>query len=176
MVKTLFLLLFIGIAFDTSAFQSDTSAYQTQRLRINALLSERSAKFGQYEQSLNARTGIFGFQTKKDIRNSNEILRQIVLNDNNIFRELKTLMEYKDLEVATVKTDADEVNNRVENYRKAIKTLQDQNEQLRKEVKSINSGKSFSNLIIVLLVLSLGAMGWFYRKKQKQYTNEKAVF
>lgn len=167
MVKTLFLLLFIGIAFDTSAFQSDTSAYQTQRLRINALLSERSAKFGQYEQSLNARTGIFGFQTKKDIRNSNEILRQIVLNDNNIFRELKTLMEYKDLEVATVKTDADEVNNRVENYRKAIKTLQDQNEQLRKEVKSINSGKSFSNLIIVLLVLSLGAMGWFYRKKTK---------
>lgn len=153
------------------AFQADTSAYQTQRLRVNALLAERSAKFGQYDQSLNARTGIFGFQTKKDIRNSNEILRQIVLNDNNIFKELKTLMEYKDLEVTAVKNDANQTNDRIENYKRAIKTLQDQNDQLRKEAKSIANGKSFLNIVMVLLVLSIIGLVWFFTRKLKSMTS-----
>ncbi|RYF49828.1 MAG: hypothetical protein EOO38_07055, partial [Cytophagaceae bacterium] len=89
----IFLFLFIGIFY--SALAQDTSAYEIQRAKINALLAERSAKFGQYDESLNTRTGIFGFQTKRDIRNSNEILRQIALNDNTIFRELKVLLDYK---------------------------------------------------------------------------------
>lgn len=168
MVKKICLLLLTCICLDAVAFQADTSAYQTQRLRVNALLAERSAKFGQYDQSLNARTGIFGFQTKKDIKNSNEILRQIVLNDNNIFKELKTLMEYKDLEVTAVKNDANQTNDRIQNYKQAIKTLQDQNEQLTKEVKSLHKGKSLSNIIIALLVLTMATLFWFFTKKLKR--------
>lgn len=167
MLKKLLFLLLVCISFDALAFQTDTSAYQTQRLRINALLAERSAKFGQYEESLNARTGIFGFQTKKDIRNSNEILRQIVLNDNNIFRELKTLMDYKDLEVTAVKSNADQTNSRIRNYQLAIKTLQDQNEQLRQEVEEQSKSKVFSNTVIILLLLSLVGLAWFFLKKLK---------
>lgn len=167
MLKKLLFLLFICISFNALAFQTDTSAYQTQRLRINALLAERSAKFGQYEESLNARTGIFGFQTKKDIRNSNEILRQIVLNDNNIFRELKTLMEYKDLEVTAVKSNADQINSRIRNYQLAIKKLQDQNEQLREETKVLSKSKVFSNTVIILLLLSLVGLAWFFLRKLK---------
>lgn len=167
MLKKLLFLLLICISFNALAFQTDTSAYQTQRLRINALLAERSAKFGQYEESLNARTGIFGFQTKKDIRNSNEILRQIVLNDNNIFRELKTLMDYKDLEVTAVKSNADQTNSRIRNYQLAIKTLQDQNEQLRQEVKVQSKSKVFSNTVIILLLLSLVGLAWFFLRKLK---------
>lgn len=162
--KILFLSLFC-FSFTALAAQTDTSAYQTQRLRINALLAERSAKFGQYQESLDERTGIFGFQTKKDIRNSNEILRQIVLNDNNIFRELKTLMDYKDLEVTTVKSDADRTNSRIQNYQLAIKKLQDQNEQLRQEVKAFNRSKATSTTTIVLLLLAVLGLGWFYIKK-----------
>ncbi len=167
MLKKIFLLVLISNAFHALAFQTDTSAYQTQRLRINALLAERSAKFGQYEESLNARTGIFGFQTKNDIRNSNEILRQIVLNDNNIFRELKTLMDYKDLEVSAVKTNADQTSSRIRNYQLAIKTLQDQNEQLRLEAKVLGKGRGFSNTVIILLSLSLVGLAWFFLRKVK---------
>lgn len=173
MLKKIFLLLFICISFDALAFQTDTSAYQTQRLRINALLAERSAKFGQYEESLNARTGIFGFQTKNDIRNSNEILRQIVLNDNNIFRELKTLMEYKDLEVTAVKSNADQTNSRIRNYQLAIKTLQDQNEQLRQEAKVLSKSKVFSNTVIILLLLCLVGLAWFFLKKLRDLKTVK---
>lgn len=167
MLKKIFLFILISASFSANAFQSDTSAYQTQRLRINALLAERSAKFGQYDESLNARTGFFGFQTKDDIRNSNEILRQIVLNDNNIFKELKTLMEYKDLEATAIKTNADQTSSRIQGYMLAIKKLQDQNQQLRAEAKVLEKSKSFSNTVIFLLLLSIAGIAWFYLKKIK---------
>jgi preprotein translocase subunit SecF len=178
MVKKIFTFLLVCISFSAAASQADTSAYQTQRLRINALLAERSAKFGQYDESLNARTGIFGFQTKKDIRNSNEILRQIVLNDNNIFKELKTLMEYKDLEVSAVKNDASQTNDRIQNYKLAIKALQDKNEQLNKDAHSLKVSKNLSNIAIALLVLFLGGILVYFTGKIKRLTNrhEKTVF
>jgi hypothetical protein len=58
-MKSLLFVLFLAISCQVSA-QVDTSAYQTQRLKVNALLNQRSAKFGQYDQSLDTRTGIFG--------------------------------------------------------------------------------------------------------------------
>lgn len=173
MVRKIFILLLTCLSFNAIAFQTDTSAYQTQRLRINALLGQRSAKFGQYEESLNARTGIFGFQTKKDIRNSNEILRQIVLNDNNIFKELKTLMDYKDLEVSAVKNDANQTSDRIQNYKLAIKTLQDQKEQLYKETLSLKIDKNLSNIVIVVLILLIAALLWFFTRKIKRLTNRR---
>lgn len=170
------LLLFFGIclsihaaAFQTNAtIQTDTSAYQTQRLRINALLAERSAKFGQYDLSLNARTGIFGMQTKDDIRNSNEILRGIILSDNNIFRELKILMNYKDQEVEQAQQDAVTTNKRIEGYMLAIKRLQQQNDALKTAGGQASEKKdvSFYVIIFLCLVIIMGS-GYFYSRLKK---------
>lgn len=165
--KSFFILLFF-ISFNAVAFQTDTSAYQTQRLRINTLLAERSAKFGQYDESLKSRTGIFGFQRKKDIRNSNEILRQIVLDDNSVFKELKVLMDYKDLEVKQVKTNVVETNSRVQNYMLAIKKLQDQNQELKNEAGELKNGKRFAYSLVILLMLSVIAVAWYFLKKLKR--------
>ena len=52
---------------------TDSIAYQAERKKINAMLNERKQKFGEYDESLSKHTGIFGLQTKKDIRRSNEI-------------------------------------------------------------------------------------------------------
>lgn len=162
MIKNFLLLLFVGFfSLNAVAIRVDTSAYQLQRLKINALLAERSTRFGQYDQSLNARTGIFGFQTKRDIKNSNEILRQIVLNDNNIFKELKVLMDYKDQEVKNVIINSNTTNGRIQNYMLSIKKLQDQNESLRKEINTIEKGKTSYYYIISFLGLLIGGMVWF---------------
>jgi hypothetical protein len=139
------------------AFQADTSAYQFQRLKINGLLAERSAKFGQYDLSLDARTGIFGLQTKNDLRNSNEILRGIILSDNNIFRELKILMNYKDQEVQQVQSNASSTNKRIEGYMLTIKKLQQQNDELKAKAAKVSEKKdSNTYLIIVLGVIIIG--------------------
>ncbi|MBC8986603.1 hypothetical protein H9X96_12515 [Pedobacter sp. N36a] len=166
MIKNFLLLLFVGFSFSAAAIRVDTSAYQLQRLKINALLSERSTRFGQYDQSLDARTGIFGFQTKRDIKNSNEILRQIVLNDNNIFKELKVLMDYKDQEVKNVIITSNTTNSRIQNYMLSIKKLQDQNEHLKKEISTIEKGKTFYYYVIAFLGLLIAGMVFFGYKKR----------
>ncbi|MHA4895033.1 hypothetical protein ACXZ1K_09790 [Pedobacter sp. PWIIR3] len=169
LLKSIILFFHMGIAISASAIvtQTDTSAYQTQRLKVNALLNQRSIRFGQYDQSLNARTGIFGFQTKGDIKNSNEILRQIVLNDNNIFKELKILMDYKDQEVKQAKNTASTVNSRMLNYMQSIKKLQDQNELLTKEHSRSTLG-GMSNIIILLLLAALAGTYFYFQNKLKQ--------
>jgi hypothetical protein len=158
-----FLLLCIGLsaALNTAARQSDTSAYQTQRLKINSLLAERSAKFGQYDLSLSARTGIFGLQTKNDLRNSNDILRGIILSDNNIFRELKILMNYKDQEVQQVQNNASTTSKRIEGYMQTIKRLQEQNDALKAKSTQVNKKEDTSTYIIILLSVIIVAGGIF---------------
>ena len=150
-------MLFVFLACITFTVQAqvDTNSYQSQRFKINELLKERSARFGQYDQSLNQRTGIFGFQTKKDIKNSNEILRQIVLNDNNIFKELKVLLEYKDLQVQQVQSTAKASNERISAYMAAIKKLQDQNEILRKQLSEQEKESGNTSFYVILLMAAL---------------------
>jgi hypothetical protein len=161
MKRILLLLFFIARSSIVDA-QTDTSAYEAQRSKINSLLAERSVRFGQYEQSLNDRSGIFGFQTKNDIRNSNEILRQIALNDNNIFKELKILLDYKDLQYQQVQTAANVNSERLQSYMAAIKKLQDQNQSLRKQLEEREKEEGGSSyMLLILLVLLITAAGYF---------------
>jgi hypothetical protein len=153
------------ISFSVRAFQADTSAYQTQRLKVNSLLTERSNKFGQYDQSLDQRTGIFGFQTKQDIKNSNEILRQIVLTDNYIFKELKILMDYKDREMQQARRNASNTNSRIQAYMLSIKKLQDQNELLRKEAENTRGGRILYISIAIFSLIALLGTVYFFRNK-----------
>lgn len=168
MIRFLLLFVSLGFVFNAGAAQTDTSAYQTQRLKINSLLAERSSKFGQYDLSLSARTGIFGLQTKNDLRNSNDILREIILNDNNIFRELKILMNYKDQEVQQVQSNAATTNKRIEAYMQTIKRLQDQNDQLKAATTQVVKKKDTSTYVIILLSLIIIVGGiTFYSKLRK---------
>jgi hypothetical protein len=97
MMKRITLLFLFSVFFTASYAQvnTDSLAYQFQRKKINGMLDLRRQKFGQYGQSLSQHTGIFGLQTKKDIRNSNAILMDIVNTDNDIFQQLKILLDYR---------------------------------------------------------------------------------
>ncbi|QNK64516.1 hypothetical protein H7F33_08565 [Pedobacter sp. PAMC26386] len=169
MIRSLLLFICLSSSIKALAAQNDTSAYQTQRLKINALLADRSAKFGQYDLSLSARTGIFGLQTKNDLKNSNEILRGIILNDNNIFRELKILMNYKDQEVQQVNTNATNSAKRIEAYMQTIKRLQDQNEELKaKTIDVAGKEKKETYSIIFAIIIVLAGGFYFYNKYSKK--------
>ncbi|MEJ5995838.1 hypothetical protein WG904_15520 [Pedobacter sp. Du54] len=160
----LFFLVFTVIS--PAVFSQNTSPYEVQRAKINSLLAERSTKFGQYDESLNTRTGIFGFQTKRDIKNSNEILRQIALNDNAIFRELKVLLEYKDLQMQEVKTVATTSDERIQNYRRTIKGLQDENLALTTKLEKGEKGKDLAFVLLVLFVIANGFLVYLVMKKR----------
>lgn len=168
MIKKILLLFALASAIILNLKAQDTSAYELQRAKINALLAERSTKFGQYDKSLTTKTGIFGFQTKKDIRNSNEILRQIVLNDNEIFTQLKVLMDYKDLQAEQVRTVAITNSENIVNYRKTIKSLQDQNQILIQNQESVEKSRDLAYLLIFFILTGCGILAYFFNIKSKK--------
>lgn len=147
--------------------QNDSSAYQTQRIKINKLLDQRSERFGQYENSLGTRSGIFGLKTKRDMQTSNDILRQIVLTDNDIFSELKVLLDYKDLEKSEVLSRAETVEGRIERYQSTITRLQQENQKLLAEADNyiIYQDKQFNYLSILIIALVLSVFYIFRLKK-----------
>ena len=114
---------------------ADSLAYDLQRKKINAMLAQRMQKFGQYDNSLSQHTGIFGLQTKKDIRRSNEILMDIVKTDNEIYKQLKILLDYRTFQQTQVldRSKENEATNLA--FMRNINKLRDQNTQLKKEVE-----------------------------------------
>ncbi len=150
-----------------ATFAQDTAAYNLQRNKINSMLAERSARFGQYEESLNARTGIFGFQTKRDIKNSNEILRQVVLHDNNIFTELKVLLDYKDLQFQQVKSNVDHSQMRIDSYKKTIRDLQVKNDELLNYNQKTDKSADYLQLFLALFVISTAVCIFIIYRKNK---------
>ena len=141
---------------------SDSIAYQSQRKKINTMLDQRKQKFGQYSQSLSMHTGIFGLQTKKDIRRSNDILMDIVKTDEDIFVQTKILLEYRTFQQTQVQTHSAETDNANLGFMNTINKLRKQNEQLKKdaEVAAEKQQKTsqtalaiIAGLIIIVLLL-----------------------
>lgn len=132
--------------------QIDTSAYNTQRKKINLLLEDRSAKFSRYDNSLTKKSGIFGLKTKRDMQASNDILTQIVVTDNNIFSELKILLDYKDFEKKEVEHRAETVEGRIDRFQTTITRLQQENEKLKVDLQK-QTGKL--NRMLIYLVSSI---------------------
>ncbi|WP_257666111.1 hypothetical protein [Parapedobacter tibetensis] len=146
----------------------DTSSYESQRQKVNELLVQRSARFGQFDESLKQRTGIFGLKTKKDMQASIDILKQIVLTDNDIFRETKLLLDYKDFEKSQIVEQASEFDGRINGYIKTISKLQREQEQRRQEIQSLqNTNRIYSGLLILALFGFVIAVVLFAIQRQK---------
>lgn len=151
--------LFIGNTF--AQINSDSLAYQLQRKKINSMLDVRAQKFGKYDQSLSQHTGIFGLQTKKDIRRSNDILMDIVKTDNAIYKQLKILLDYRTFQQTQVVDKSKEIESTNLHYMNTINVLRRQNEKLTKEANDMllkyeNSSRNFSVIIVFMLI----AFGW----------------
>lgn len=147
------------VFFGASAqFKTDSLAYQLQRKRINAMLAQRSVKFGQYDESLGKHTGIFGLQTKKDIRRSNEILMDIVKTDNDIYAELKILLEYRTFQQKQVQTHTRETETSALGYMTTINKLRAQIEVLKKEAEKDNAQEAESRKMMIITIIALSAL------------------
>lgn len=146
----------------------DTSSYETQRQKVNELLQQRSARFGKFDESLKKRTGIFGLKTKKDMQASIDILKQIVLTDNDIFRETKMLLDYKDFEKSQITQQATEFDGRINGYIKTISKLQREQEQLTAEIDKLERSNRRSQGLFLLLAVVIVGMGIFlFLRRQK---------
>lgn len=145
----------------------DSLAYQLQRAKINHMLDLRRIKFSEYDQSLTRHTGIFGLQTKKDIRKSNEILMEIVKTDDDIFRELKVLLDYRIFQQQQVQTKSAQTENINLGFMTTINRLRQQIDQLKQEAqKEKEHQESLMRIFILVAVLMLGSILFLLMKKR----------
>ncbi|KKX50295.1 hypothetical protein [Sphingobacterium sp. IITKGP-BTPF85] len=85
-IKSLSFLLFFLTGFAVSAQNADSTSFEAQRMRVNKLIEDRKVKFGEYDLSLEKKSAIFGlFKSKDDMQRTIDILKNIVITDNNIF-------------------------------------------------------------------------------------------
>ena len=163
------LMLLLPVLFLSAAVfgqQTDSLAYQLQRKKVNGLLTQRTAKFNQYFESLDMHTGIFGLQTKKDIRRSNDILMDIVKTDNAVFKELKILLDYRTTVQTEVLGRSQESENRNLSFMNTINKLRRQTEKLQAEAaENSKQTEHFKNLLIGAFLLILVMLFLFIRIK-----------
>ncbi|HTD97980.1 MAG TPA: hypothetical protein VK668_01785 [Mucilaginibacter sp.] len=146
---------------------TDSLAYQLQRKKINDMLDVRKQKFGQYDESLSKHTGIFGFQTKKDIRRSNDILMDIVNTDNDIYRELKILLDYRAYQQQEVQTKSVQAENNNLGFMNTINRLRQQVDQLKQEAASEKQQQTKAvRTYIIVFVLMLGSILYLLMRKR----------
>ncbi|WP_437921007.1 hypothetical protein [Sphingobacterium sp. LRF_L2] len=169
-----FLLSFTTATYAYAQETNDSLNFEEQRARVNQLLQQRSQRFGEFDVSLQQKTGIFGiFKTKADMQKSIDILKQIVLTDNNIFLETKRLLEIKDYESHRHQALALEYDKQVSAYMKTITKLQDENERLRNQIGQLDEQEHDSNIYVYLLIIGILALLFVIYRLYKQNQTRK---
>lgn len=131
---------------------TDSLAYQLQRKKINAMLDVRRQKFGQYDESLSMHTGIFGLQTKSDIRRSNDILMDIVKTDDDIFKQLKILLDYRAFEQTQVQSHAQEMENSNLGFMTTINKLRNELDRVKTEANEERKHQETLKMILFFVI------------------------
>lgn len=174
MNKILFLFVALVLYIPTNANSkliSDTLTFEVQRQRVNQLLDERSAKFSEYDFSLQQKTGFFGLlKSHQDFENSMQILENIILNDNKIFIETRKLLDLKDGERERFQALALEYDNQITAHMRTVSKLQKENERLHQVIKDLEKKEHTQYMIwyvIVLVLLVFGGAYLFYYRHSK---------
>ena len=150
----LFILLF-SISLSAHSQNADSLKYQLQRSKINDMLNARSQKFGDYVNSLDRRTGIFGLKTKKDMQFSINILTEIIQTDNQILKETKLLLTFKTFEQEELKSKKEEVETKSLGYMRTLNKLETKNTQLIAELEESNKSQQIYRLLSFLGLFSI---------------------
>lgn len=119
------------------------------------MLDQRKQKFGQYTQSLSMHTGIFGLQTKKDIRRSNDILMDIVKTDDDILTQTKILLEYRTFQQTQAQSRSTETDNTNIGFMNTINTLRAQNDKLKHDAQAAEAQQQKTTQIALALIVGL---------------------
>lgn len=169
------ILLFLGLMAlmqVNAQSKSDSVTYQDQRKKINAMLDERIRKFSRYNESLTQHTGIFGMQTKKDIRRSNDILMDIVSTDNEIFRQLKILLEYRTSQQEQVQVKSQHAQDISIAYMNTINRLRNEQDLLKKQLAQarLDEEKASHPYLIIIGVLIITSIFLLFTRKRAAKT------
>lgn len=137
-------------------------------MRVNKLIEDRKVKFGEYDLSLEKKSAIFGlFKSKDDMQRTIDILKNIVITDNNIFLETRRLISIKDDEKQKFQNLASEYDKQVSAYMGTINKLQKENEKLKKDIENLEGSDNSSNILLYIALAIIAVLSYFVYRNQK---------
>ncbi|MBD3749362.1 MAG: hypothetical protein IE931_07695 [Sphingobacteriales bacterium] len=165
-MKYFLTLLFISITQFLFGFQNpDTLAYNLQRNKINQMLDARFQKFGQFEESLAKKSGIFGLKTKRDMQKSIDILTDIIQTDNHILKETKILLDFKNFQQEQIEQKSQNSADINLAYMKTINKLQQETEKLHQQLQDTKKSQKFYQILAFALGLAIASIVLFVFRK-----------
>jgi hypothetical protein len=151
--------LWLAPLFAQTATSADSLAYQLQRQKINTMLEGRQKKFGRYDESIRQHTGIFGLQTRKDIRRSNAILMDIARTDDSIFVQTKVLLSYRAFQQQQAEAKSSMAQDQNLAFMNTINRLRQQIDQMKQDAADAKKHyEKGEHVYLIALVLMLGSI------------------
>lgn len=158
-------LLFFTLVFAASNARTQSSN-QGDRKELYDLLSDRKQKFDSYSVLIERRSGIFGNQTKSDIKSSNEVLMEIVRTDNKIISTLNRVVDFRNYERVTMNYDLRERDEKLNSIQVATDTLSKRVDVLTEVNKTLKRKLMRTKLFLYVFgITSLALLVLIVRKK-----------
>ncbi len=132
----------------------------SEKKKLYDLLEDRKRKFGQYVNSLDEKTGLFGSRTRSDIRRSMAVLKEIVETDNRIIAVLNRAMDFKVFEKSKMNYDLLERDEQLNRLNEENGKLRDVLAATEADLKHRTRMIRLQWLVLFLLVV-LSAYGWY---------------
>ena len=171
-----FVLVLLLLPLTSVATQDTVQKRVDDKKALKMLLKERRDRFSQYTERIDDKSGFFGNQTKKDLREINEVLKEIVRTDNKIIAELDRLLDERKFESFRSEYETKRAGEDLVMLEQQNRKLMAQNDTLVKQVEALRAGgrtagggTSNTPVIYVFLTWFFGAILLFilllrYRK------------
>jgi hypothetical protein len=169
-LRTLLIILGVIFMFVNCQGKPADNQQQAEKQRLRILLQDRKDRFDDYTTKLENKSGFFGNQTKKDIKQINEVLIEIVKTDNTIIHYLDALLDQTKFDSRKTDYDLNNVQEQKDKYLNAIDTLNKQLTILKDSSKSYQNGRNtyrfFTWFLFLLMLVIL-----LYKRRKKTIEN-----
>lgn len=139
---------------------------ENEKARLRELLQERKDRFEEYTKRAEEKNGFFGY-SKRDVKQLNDVLIEIVKADNKIMFELDRLLDKATHETKQSSRDLAKNEFQRDKYVSAMDTLNKQIHSLKQDIRSIAWRKRVYKYMDFILIG--GILFYFlYWKKKRQ--------
>lgn len=150
----------------SALFSAVSVLSQDNNRQLRELLDERKQKAGMYLERIEKKTGIFGNQSKKDLKEANAILTQVVETDNRIFKEAERIITHSNFETSSAGKDLAICIQQKEELLKTIKNMQAPDEKGNTSIRRTHV-PAWMKWVLALTVIYATVMTYLFIRKQK---------
>jgi len=129
------------------------------------LVKERGSIFDSYSASLEKKSGFFGNRTKNDIRESQDLLMEVVHMDNKIMSMLNRRLGFRNFEKQSMADDFMAMQQKVINLNVVNDTLTKKLADCEEHTKIYKTKLNRQSIyLFLLIILLIGGAFYFYRQ------------